>query len=193
MSILVDSTKRRIAEFEARLETLTADENPKAINHSEIIAGVVSRIASEKNRLRIYESSDLDKVVNDMKIIRDHVQAVETKYECRSVKFMYRFAGFVNRHISKSLSEKILNYTVTEIHAPVCSIIAGSKPELQPMPEYYAADPAERDLVAWHASQATEMKKFQNISHNYYTKPATFYERTRIKARKIFSKLSFRE
>jgi len=112
-------------------------------------------------RLRTSTDEDYQAIVHDMKIISEHVKAVEQKYECRTVKFLCAVAEFFEKPRSKTIADKIRNYMLTKINAPVCSITGNPKPNLEPMPaspyadEYinYRNAKKEKEMDDWHRLQ----------------------------------------
>ena len=118
-------------------------------------------LKSAKMQLEILEKSDIDTIKNDMKAIMSHTKAVEEKYECRSVKGMFWLARFVS-FFSKTMGEKIQNYTVKEIHAPVCSIVSSPRPELPPMP--VAED---NEMVLRKQREVKELKRLQAVTQEW--------------------------
>lgn len=112
-------------------------------------------------RLRTSTDADYQAIVHDMKIISEHVKAVEQKYECRTVKFLCAVAEFFEKPRSKTIADKIRNYMLTKINAPVCSITGNPKPNLEPMPaspyadEYvnYRNAKKEKEMDEWHRLQ----------------------------------------
>lgn len=181
MSYVIEQTKLKIKELEELLE------NPETRDYQKEC--LPKTIQSYKNRLEVLEGheEDLAKVSNDMKAILSHTHAIEDKYNCRTVKFMFKLADFVENHISLALGKWIAEYTVRKIHAPVCSIVAGSKPELPPMPVY--SDPAETARSARRKAQEAEMKRFREISINFLEKPPTFREQMAINYTKFVKRL----
>lgn len=107
--------------------------------------GLIDNIEDYKRKLLILEKTDIDKVSADMKAILSHTHAIEDKYKCRSVKVMMWLSEFTKKHISIVLGEKIADYTMHKIHAPVCSIVAGKKQDLPPMPQYATDGEIARD------------------------------------------------
>jgi hypothetical protein len=150
-------------------------------------------IASYKRKLEILENhaEDLDKVRDDMKIIMSHTNAIDDKYNCRTVRFMFWLADFTEKYISFTLGKGIANYTVRKIHAPVCSIFGGQKPDLPPMPQY--SDPGETEREAQRKKLDEEMKKFREISINFLEAPPTFKERIQIKYQRVIKKFLLKE
>ena len=118
-----------------------------------------------------------------MKAILSHTRAIDEKYNCTSVKFMHRFADFLEKRVSTSLATKIRKYTTYNIHSPVCSIIAGKKPELLPMPQYGSV------LFNRYQANIEEMKRFQEISINYLEKLPSFREKLLIETHCCINKL----
>jgi hypothetical protein len=139
---------------------------------------LAEKIQYYKRKLSILEQEDIEKSSKEMMAILSHTHAIDDKYNCRSVKFMFRVADFVEKYISVVLGKLIAKYTVEKIHAPICSIVAGSKPELPPMPVH--SDNKARD---------NEMEKFLNISVNLLEKPLTFRERAYINYNRYVRKL----
>ena len=121
-------------------------------------------LKSAKMQLEILEKSDIDTIKNDMKAIKSHINAVEEKYECRSVKGMFWLARFVS-YFSKTLGEKIQNYTVKEIHAPVCSIVSSPRPELPPMPSH--TTPEEQERMLRKQREIEELKRLQAVTQDW--------------------------
>jgi hypothetical protein len=181
MSYVIEQTKLKIKELEELLE------NPETGDYQKEC--LPKTIQSYKNRLEVLEGheEDLAKVSNDMKAILSHTHAIEDKYNCRTVKFMFKLADFVENHISLALGKWIADYTVHNIHAPVCSIVAGSKPELPPMPQYYDLLSGNRE--AWRKAQQAEMKRLREISINFLEKPPTFREQMAINYTKFVKRL----
>lgn len=179
MSHLEEIYKEKLKELE------TALEDPA--NNDWQRESITNRIAEYKRKIEVVENMELDKVSADMKAILSHTHAIDEKYECRSVKFMFRVAEFVEKYLSFALGKKIAEYTVKKIHAPVCSIVAGSKPELPPMPQY--SDPSAGWYEEWRRAQDEEMKKFRTISVNFLEKPPTLREKISIKYSKFVRNL----
>jgi hypothetical protein len=124
---LYENTKSRITKLEQQLkETDVSNWN---YNHLQTTLN-----AYKQKLLILQDSKTLEKAKADMKIIMQHTQAIEDKYNCRSVRFMFWLADL--RIMPKGLSDKIRSYTINKINAPVCSIAGGPKPELPPMPKH---------------------------------------------------------
>jgi hypothetical protein len=177
---VIKQTKEKIEHLEELLNNPETSEFQK--EH------LPKTIASYKRKLEILENhtEDLDKVRDDMKIIMSHTNAIDDKYNCRTVKFMFRLADFLEKYISVSMGKWIANYTVHNIHAPVCSIVAGTKPELPPMPQY--SDPIESKYEEWRKGQDAEMQRFRQITVDFLEKPPTFKERIQIKYQRFVKK-----
>ena len=148
---IIGQTKEKIKECEERIA------NPETSEWTRQAAQ--ANLNRYQFRLQVLEKSDMDKTVNDMKAIMSHTKAIEQKYECRSVKFMFKFSEFVGR-FSPKLGEKIKKYAVNEIHAPVCSIVAGTKPELLPMPVHSTPNEA----LARKEQEIAELKRLASVT-----------------------------
>jgi hypothetical protein len=161
--------------------------NPEASEWAKQAAQ--SNLKSYKFRLQVLEKSDMNKAINDMSAILSHTHAIDEKYECRSVKFMYWLSEFVGRFSPKA-GEKIRKYTVKEIHAPVCSIVSSPRQELPPMPEH--TDPKWNELYAENQRQKEELKRLAQITGDWLdykpTRVELFKERIRIYVNKKLSK-----
>jgi len=169
MSVILEMAREKVKKDEDFLAKLRADKAAE-LNPAPELGGSWSSIewaekalASSKKRLEILEKSDLDKTANEMKAILSHAKAVEEKYECRSVKGMFWLARFAS-FFSKSLGQRIQNYTVKEIHAPVCSIVSSPKPELPPMPVV-----EDSEMVLRKQRAVEELKKFQSLTQDWMT------------------------
>jgi hypothetical protein len=184
MSILIKNTETRIENLEKRLAIAKADNDDCQWTG---IPAIEKNLESAKRHLSILKSDDLEKVANDMKIIMSHTQAIEDKYACRSVKFMFWLASV--RAMPKGLATWIKEYTINKINAPVCSIVASPKPELEPMPGYI--NPHEEARVAFERQQREELIKFRNIWVDYAehkpTRIERFKESLRIKVNKVLA------
>ena len=178
--ILIEKTKKHIEDLEKIL---------LSTSNTQTMSVTVESIKSAKNKLDILEKLELDKsnnIVSDMKAILSHTRAIDDKYNCGSVKFMHRFADFLEVSVSASLATKVRKYTTKNIHSPVCSIVASKKPELIPMPQY--GDPIYDKVAAFRQAQVNELKRLTNISKNFLEKPLTFREKLIIKINKLLGK-----
>lgn len=185
MSYVIEQTKEKIKELEELLD------NPETGDYQR--EHLPKSIQSYKRKLEILEKNeeDLLKVKDDMKVILSHTHAIDDKYNCRTVKFMFWLADFTEKYISFPLGKGIANYTVRKIHAPVCSVFGNAKPDLPPMPVY--SDPVASAREAWRRQQDEEMKKFREISINFLESPPTFKERIQIKYQRFIKKLLLKE
>ena len=179
---MIENTKEKIKQLEESLANSTEND----WRHDDI----VKALASYKQKLRVLESSDIDKVAADMKIIMSHTQTVDEKYNCRSVKMMFAIADFLDkpRCFSKSLATWIREYTINKINAPVCSIVSSPKPELAPMPGYM--DPVASEMEAHRKAEREELLKFRSITNRLYEQPTRmerFKERIRLKINKVLA------
>lgn len=181
MSYVIEKTKEKIKELEDLLE------NPETNDYQR--EHLPKTIQSYKNRLEILEGheEDLEKVSNDMKAILSHTRAIDDKYNCRTVKFMFKLADFVEKYISLGLGKWIAEYTVKKIHAPVCSIVAGSKPELPPMPMH--GTKAEFDREERRQRDYEEWLKWRSISVDFLEKPPTRREKIVLMYRNFIKKI----
>jgi hypothetical protein len=175
---MIGQTKEKIKECEERIA------NPETSEWSR--QNAQASLKRYQFKLQVLEKSDMDKTVNDMKAIMSHTKAIEQKYECRSVKFMFWFSEFVGR-FSPKLGEKIKKYAVKEIHAPVCSIVSGTKPELLPMPNHSVPNDAlvrkEQEIAElkrlsaltgeWLSYKPTRMELFKERIRTYINKKLT--------------------
>lgn len=192
MSYLLEKAKEKVKKLETELDELqylmSSDvennivcELPKLKETIKKVEFLTDKLNNAKQKLAKLEKLDaegLDKVAADMKIILKHTTAVEDKYNCRSVKFMFSTVEFLDNHISKSLAEKLRNYIITKIHAPVCSIVGNSKPELEPMPVEYEYHLITDDLRETRQRELAELKKYRDLWVDYaYAKPSTKWER----------------
>lgn len=177
MSYLRTRKQEQITELEARL----ADPNLHVSNEyfRDKVAAELAIRKSELAKLEILEKDGLDKVVNEMKVINSHMTAINEKYSCRSVKVMFSVSKFVENHISKSLANKLRDYTIHKIHAPVCAIVAGKKPELQPMPQYN--DPIAFGIAEARRKDREELIKFRELSIKYMEAKPTRWEHLKSK------------
>ena len=121
------------------------------------LAYTEKEITRLKTKLKILETehAKLDNVSKDMVAIMSHTRAVEDKYNCRSVKFMFWFAGIM----PKSIGNSIRNHVVSKINAPVCSIVGNPKQELPPMPQ---ESPIWRR--EWEARQVREREQDKRVA-----------------------------
>lgn len=161
----IEKVRERIKTLE---ETIA---NPNALEYFREQARI--SLKSAKMQLEILEKSDIDTIKNDMKAIMSHTKAVEEKYECRSVKGMFWLARFVS-FFSKTLGQKIQNYTVKEIHAPVCSIVSSPRPELPPMPSY--TTPEEQERILRKQREIEELRRLQTLTQEWMTYKPTRWE-----------------
>lgn len=176
---MIGQTKEKIKECEERIA------NPETSEWLRQAAQAT--LKRYQFRLQVLEKSDMNKTIDDMKAIMSHTKAIEQKYECRSVKFMFKFSEFMGR-FSPKLGEKIKKYTVKEIHAPVCSIVSGTKPELLPMPNHSVPNDAlvdrrEQELAElnrlyaltgeWLSYKPTRMELFKERIRTYINKKST--------------------
>lgn len=181
MSIVIEQTKEKIKQLESDIAFLDATH----WRHDD----VVKSLASYKKRLVVLENSDMDKVAADMKIIMSHTNAVDDKYNCRSVKAMFAIADFLDkpRCFSKSLAKWIREYTINKINAPVCSIVASPKPELAPMPGYI--DPVANEREERYRRERAELIKYRDLWVNYAEAKPTLKERMKLKVHKFTDKV----
>ena len=157
MTYVIVKLKARIHDLETRISDLDRDydKDDYLATKKDVKATYIKLLNEANHRLTVLQNQDLTAVVHDMKIISEHVKAVEQKYECRTVKFLYAVAEFFEKPRSKTIADKIRNYTLTKINAPVCSITGNSKPELEPMPASPYADDyinqrnAEKEMAEW--------------------------------------------
>lgn len=186
MSYLLEKEKEKVKKLETELDELQhlmsfevendivceIPELEETIKKVEFLTDKLSNAKQKLAKLEKLDAEGLDKVAADMKIILNHTTAVEDKYKCRSVKFMFSIVEFLDKHISKSLAKKLRNYTITKIHAPVCSIVGNSKPELEPMPVEYDY-PITDYLRETHQRELAELKKYRDLWVDYaYAKPS---------------------
>lgn len=183
LDFLVEDTKKRIISLEEQMKELgDADKNDwHYIN-------VKKSLDSYKRKMLILEDTKtLEMAKSDMKIIMQHTKAVDDKYNCRSVRFMFWLAGL--RYMPKGMANTIREYTVNKINAPVCSIVASPKPELPPMPRHMTS--LERDMEERHRLEREELMRFRNIAMNYLdykpTRWESFKERLRVRINKALS------
>lgn len=179
MSLVEEQYKEKLKELETILEDPSTNDWQRE--------NILKRIEEYKHKIEIISTMELDKASADMKAILSHTHAIEDKYQCRSVKFMFRVADFVEKYISIGLGKKIASYAVNKIHAPVCSIVAGSKPELPPMPKHGTKEEFER--LDRQRRERAELLKWREISLNLLEKPPTFKENLTIKYNKFIRKL----
>jgi hypothetical protein len=188
MSIVIDQTKEKIKQLEDRLVAAKFDGNT---DQWYGIPAIEKSLEAQRRKLDILEKSNLEKITADMKIIMSHTNAVDEKYNCRSVKMMFAIADFLDkpRHVSKSLAKWIREYTINKINAPVCSIVASPKPELEPMPGYM--DPIANEMEAFRKAQREELLKFRAIWVDYAehkpTRMERIKERIRVKVNKVLA------
>ena len=163
----IEKVKQEISDLENPSQSDKADPNShynSYINPAERIRVLKITLKEGQERLvRLRTSTDADyqAIVHDMKIISEHVKAVEQKYECRTVKFLCAVAEFFEKPRSKTIADKIRNYMLTKINAPVCSITGNPKPNLEPMPASPYADEyvnyrnanKEKEMDEWHRLQ----------------------------------------
>lgn len=174
MSYVIDKSKERIERLELHLENAVKEGRCE-----NTLEDIKKQIANEKERLQKLLTLDVEAAAIDMKAILSHTHAIEDKYKCRSVRFMFWLADFVEQRISLKLGKMIANYTVTKIHAPVCSIVAGSKPDLPPMPkhgtkeEFARLERAQREREEW--------ERWRDISVNYLEAPVPVTRLQKIK------------
>ena len=169
---MLEKTKEKIKELEKQLEENNLQPN------KYVKEAIETKLARLRTRLKVLENNDMDKAAADMKAILSHTIAVEDKYKCRSVKFMFRVVEFLDKHISKSLAEKLRNYTIHEIHAPVCSIVGNPKPELEPMPK--CNDPKSK-IEAAHEKEIADFKKYRDLWVGYIETKPSRWERVKAK------------
>ena len=175
MSFVIDNTKEKIKQLE---ESLASADNGWRRDD------IIKALDSYKKKLRVLETSDINKVAADMKIIMSHTKAIEDKYACRSVKFMFWLAEL--RIMPKGAANWIKEYTINKINAPVCSIVASPKPELAPMPGYM--DPVASEREAQRKAEREELLKFRDITNRYLDAKPTRWEKTKFKIRTYVNK-----
>ena len=177
MSIILENAKAAVKEIEEKLN------DPALHQSNEVMRDRYTKdleIAKNKlAKLEKLEAEGLEKVAADMKTILSHTNAVANKYECRSVKFMFKVVEFLDNRISKSLAEKLRNYTINKIHAPVCAVVAGKKPELDPMPNY--VNPTADGLAAARLKELSDLKKYRDLWVAYENSKPSSWERIKNK------------
>ena len=143
MTYVIDKLKARIHDLETRISDLDKDydKNDYLATNENVKATYIKLLNEANQRLTVLQNQDLTAVVHDMKIISEHVKAVEQKYECRTVKFLCAVAEFFEKPRSHAIATKIRNHITNKINAPVCSIIGNQKSVKEPMPiSTYAND-----------------------------------------------------
>ena len=166
MSYVIEHTKEKIKQIEEMMK------DPETSDTYREYAKV--NLERYRNQLSIWENSNLDQIAADMKVILQHTSAVEDKYNCRSVKFMFWLADKLDKVGLNSLASKARNYTVHEIHAPVCSIVSSQRPELPPMPEHMTS--IQRESEEFRRKEMAELKKYRDIWSNYADYQPTRWE-----------------
>jgi hypothetical protein len=134
----IENMKQEIADLED--QSYKDDPNSKYNSYVDPVERVrVLKISLKEGqerlfRLRTSTDADFQVLVHDMKVISEHVNLVNEKYECRTVKFLCAVADFFEKPRSKKIADSIRNYVTNKINAPVCSITGNPKPALEPMP-----------------------------------------------------------
>lgn len=165
MSFMIEQTKEKIKQIE---DTLAGEVSDTYRQDAKI------NLERYRKRLLILEQGDLEKIAADMKIILQHTHAVEDKYNCRSVKFMFWLADKLDRVGLNRLAKWARDYTVHEIHAPVCSIVSSPRPELPPMPEHMTS--IQRESEELRRKEMAELKKYREIWARYAEYEPTRWE-----------------
>lgn len=186
MSKYKEYTQARLETLEKRLAIAKAENDTCQWTG---IPAIEKNIESCKRSLDILNSDELKKATADMKIILSHTNAVDDKYNCRSVKAMFAIADFLDkpRCFSKSLATWIREYTINKINAPVCSIVSSPKPELAPMPGYM--DPVATEREERYRKERAELIKYRDLWVNYAEAKPTFKERMKLKVYKFTDKV----
>jgi|688.fasta_scaffold11717_3 hypothetical protein len=163
MSYLLKKAKEKVKKLEEELKGADISDAWKESLEEQLI-----KAKAEVEKFKSLELQNLEQIASEMKVIKGHIKAVDDKYECRTVKFMFAVADFFDRprSISKSLAKNIREYTITKINAPVCSIVGSPKPELPPMPQH-GGIPENTVYLEQRRKDREEMVKFRNISVNY--------------------------
>jgi hypothetical protein len=175
MSYLLEKAKDKVKKLEEELKDPDLKEHQKPLLEAQLLKEQAEVVKLEK-------FTDFEKVAAEMKIINNHVKAVDDKYNCRTVKFMFAVADFFDkpRSISKSLAKRIREYTITKINAPVCSIAGSPKPELPPMPNH-GGTPVDAALIEQRRRDREELVKFRDISVKYLEAKPTRWDRIKAK------------
>ena len=177
MSYLLEKAKEKVKKLEEELK----GEDLKDLE-KDILNAKLTKSKAEVEKYQKLELMDLDKVAADMKIIRNHVKAVDDKYNCKTVKFSYKVADFFDKFsLTKPLAKRIRNYVVTKVNAPVCSILGNEKQDLGEMPSY--TDPVELERLEYERKNLEELLKFRNITVNYFENKdkLTFIDKVKFK------------
>ena len=179
MSYLLEKAREKVKKIKEELKDYDISDSWKECLEAQLVN-------AEKEVEKLEKYTDFDKVAAEMKIINNHVKAVDDKYNCKTVKFLYSIADFFdNLSLTKPLATKIREYIVTKINAPVCSILGNERPELGEMPKHMT--PAEDSYIEWKRRDREELSKFRDISVKYFeTKDKmTFIDKVRQKLRAI--------
>ena len=177
LDFMVEDTKKKIEVLEEQLEQIEGTTDWR-------LDDVKKSLKSYRNKLRVLEDKKtLELAVNDMKIITQHTKAIEDKYNCRSVKFMFWLAD----RMPKNLATRIREYTINKINAPVCSIAGGPKPELPAMPSHVTSIEREREERV--RKEREELLKFRSIAVGYLDYKPSRWERTKEKIRTYVNKV----
>lgn len=177
MSYLLEKAKDKVKKLEEELKNPELTESQKKWREEQLL-----KETAEVKKYEAMKDRDLDKWAVEMKAITGHINAVEDKYNCRTVKFMFAVADFFDkpRTISKSLAKIIREYTITKINAPVCSITGSPKPELPPMPNH-GGTPVDAALIEQRRRDREELLKFRDISVKYLEAKPTRWDRIKAK------------
>jgi hypothetical protein len=176
MSYLLEKAKDKVKKLEEELKDPDLKEHHKPLLEAQLL-----KEQAEVKKYEAMKDRDLDKWAVEMKAITGHINAVEDKYNCRTVKFMFAVADFFDkpRSISKSLAKNIREYTITKINAPVCSIAGSPKPELRPMPHHHGSV-EERNLERQRIDRE-ELMKFRDLSVSYLEAKPSRWDRIKAK------------
>lgn len=166
MSYMIENTKEKIKQIE---DTLAGDVSDTYRQDAKV------NLERYRKQLMILEQGNLDQIAADMKVILQHTHAVEDKYNCRSVRFMFWLADKLDQIGLNSLAKSARTYTIKEVHAPVCSIVSsGPRPELPPMPEHMTS--IEREAEEYRRKERAELLKFREISLQWIEYKPTRWE-----------------
>ena len=185
MSYLLEKARKQVEEIKKELNSGTLAE-PVSKLYTERLAILEARVQKYE---KLEKNGNFEKITAEMKIIRNHVKAVDDKYNCKTVKFSYSVADFFDKiSLTKPLAKRIREYIVNKINAPVCSILGNDKPEMEPMPTYGSDDSdnmkMKKDLKKW-ANLSTYA--FEQIEEIEQIEDKSFKSKVKSKLRKILA------
>lgn len=154
MSILLEKAREKVKKLEDELKDETLSDSDIDFKNSQLL-----RAKDEVKKYQKLELAGFDKIAAEMKIIKSHMKAVDDKYNCRSVKFLYSVADFFDKPRSKSLAKNIREYVNHKINAPVCSIMGNKKPIIDDMPTHRTQSDIEQEN---RYRLIDEIKKFRD-------------------------------